>query len=70
MESLESLLTRLRAAQYFDENSGRNKKYRVHPPANAKLRREVTAWANGRLPAELDAFLALTAGFEGSAGSW
>ncbi len=66
MLAFEPLLTRIRKAKYFDENTQRDKRYRVHAPARAKLRRQVTEWANGPLPTELDAFLALTAGFEGA----
>jgi|HubBroStandDraft_6_1064221.scaffolds.fasta_scaffold144532_2 hypothetical protein len=64
--AFESPLARIRAASYYDENTGRDKRYRVHAPATARLRRTITAWANGRLPEELDAFLSLTTGFEGA----
>lgn len=62
----EAPLARIRAATYHDENSGRDKRYRVHGPASARSRRKIRAWANGQLPAELDAFLSLTTGFEGA----
>jgi hypothetical protein len=64
--AFESPLARIRAASYYDENTGRDKRYRVYAPATARLRRKITTWANGRLPAELDAFLSLTTGFEGA----
>ncbi|HEX7702260.1 MAG TPA: hypothetical protein VF403_16090 [Kofleriaceae bacterium] len=64
--AFEAPLARIRAATYYDEDTGREKRYRVHAPATASLRRRITAWANGRLPAELDAFLSLTAGFDGA----
>lgn len=62
----ESPLARIRAASYYDEHTGRDKRYRVSAAATARLRRKITTWANGRLPAELDAFVALTTGFEGA----
>ena len=61
----EPLLARISSTRYYDENTQRDRRYRVPARATAKLRRHVAAWSNGQLPAELAAFLALTSGFEG-----
>jgi hypothetical protein len=60
-------LQQIREASYVDPDSDRKKKYRVRPPATTKLRGQIAKWAkDGRVPAELDAFLGLTSGFDGA----